>query len=146
MGLLLKWLINVWISTTGKLLRFADYPWLQGPMGDDLLIGDGFYQSYAKASGLIIERDPAGGLVTDFGGLIPASDPNRSALLQAVSHFYEHTAQYKLEVWSQWYPPLPCLRVLHVFMDDFGDLRTDHIFTFLAARMLHLHYKIIRSV
>ena len=105
MGLLLKWLINAWIAATGRKLRFADYPWLQGPMGDELLIGDEYYKAYAIREGLLVERDPAGGLVESFSAIIPGSDPLRETLNPDVAHFYEHTAQYKLEVWSQWYPP-----------------------------------------
>jgi hypothetical protein len=278
MGLLLKWLINVWLASTGKRCRFADYPWLQGPMGDTLLIGDEYYKAYAAATCLDIAQDPAGGLVADFRALIQADDPLRARLLPAVAHFYEHTAQYKLEVWSQWYGPyaifartlirslsakmnqlniplrppetsrgmsnevlhlkdrmsgelvhacwlrksiltgrvvysgfysgiqvggrpmvrvvfplpggnatvllrvevqedgsvkllsdgkrigdagyyrvrrlkdsavrvkyVPLKEVIHVFRDSLGDLRTDHIFTFLGLKMLHLHYKIMKA-
>lgn len=105
MGILLKWLINIWIRSTGRKLTYAEHPWLRGPMGDDMLIGDTFYQSYAAREGLIVERDPDGGLVHDFRGSIAASDPYRERLLQEVADFYEHTACYRLEVWSQWYRP-----------------------------------------
>ena len=277
MGLLLKWLINVWITLTGKRCTFAQYPWLEGPAGEALLIGDEYYKAYAAAAGLSVVRDPAGGLVGDFGALIPRADPSREQLLPAVADFYEHTACYKLEVWSQWYAPyaffartliralstkmnqlniplqpletsrgmsnevlhlvdntgrvahacwlrksvltgrvvysgfyshvtingapmvrvvfplpggnatvllrvvvqedgsvkllsdgrrigdsgyyrvqragkeavrvkkIPLKEVIHVFSDSFGDLRTDHIFSFLGAKMLHLHYKILKA-
>ena len=275
MGLLLKWLINAWISITGKRCPYSEYPWLKGPLGEGLLIGDEYYKAYAAAENLTVVRDPQGGLVDDFRRLIPAHDTFRDRLIPEVSRFYEHTAGYKLEVWSQWYPPfaffarilirslsgkmnqlniplqpletshgmsnqvlhledangkvvhacwlrksiltgrvvysgfysgieikgVPMVRVvfplpggnatvllrvevqengavkllsdgrrigeagyyrvqrsgddavrvkyvplkesIHVYLDDFNDLRTDHIFSFLGSKMLHLHYKII---
>ena len=278
MGSLLKWLINIWIATTGRLCRYEEYPWLRGPMGDELFIGDAYYKSSAAAEGLDIDRDPDGGLVRDFARLIPDADPHKGLLLDEVAQFYEHTARYKLEVWSQWYPPFaffarvligslsskmdqlniplqpletsrgmsnevlhlkekssgevvhacwlrksiltgrvvysgfysgieiggqPMVRVvfplpggnatvllrtsvqpdgsvkllsdgkgigeagyyrvkraghgavrvkyvplkesIHVFRDDLGDLRTDHIFSFFGSKMLHLHYKIMKA-
>jgi hypothetical protein len=105
MGSLLKWLINLWIRGSGRKLRYADHPWLRGPMGEAMLIGDNFFQAYAEQSGLLVERDPDGGLVGDFLAGIPADDPYRERLLPEVAAFYEHTAHYKLEVWSQWFPP-----------------------------------------
>lgn len=104
-GLLLKWLINIWIRGSGRKLRYADHPWLRGPMGAALLIGDAFYEAYATQSGLVVERNARGGLVDDFRSGIAVNDPFRERLLPEVADFYEHTAAYKLEVWSQWYPP-----------------------------------------
>lgn len=113
MGLLFKWLINIWISITGRKCQLTDYPWLAGPMGESLLIGDEYYKQYAIKEGLEVARDPVGGLVVDFASTIPDSAEYRDRLLPQVAHFYEHTAQYKLEVWSQWYPPYaPFARVL----------------------------------
>ncbi len=105
MGALLKWLINFWVRSSGKKLRLSDCPWLSGPMGEALLIGDNFYERYAKQCGLVISRDPNGGLVEDFQAGIAGDDPFRERLLPQVAAFYEHTAAYKLEVWSQWYRP-----------------------------------------
>ena len=38
---------------------------------------------------------------------------------------------------------VPLKEVIHVFCDEYGDLRTDHIFSFLGTKMLQLHYKIM---
>src|SRR4051812_34901396 len=105
MGLLLKWLINAWIALTGKKYRYSDYPWLRGPVGEDLLIGDAYYQRFAEKEGLEIMKDPQGGLLKDFSVVIPENDPLKDQLLPEIAAFYEHTAAYKLEVWSQWYAP-----------------------------------------
>ncbi len=105
MGLLLKWLINIWISLTGKKCSFEQYPWLKGPTGDGLLIGDEYYKAYAERENFEVVFDPTGGLVNDFKSTIPPSDSLLNILQPEIIDFYEHTAQYKLEVWSQWYEP-----------------------------------------
>lgn len=102
MGVLLKWLINLWIVTTGKKCSFVDFPWLRGPMGEQLLIGDTYYEDYAVKAGFVVEKAVDGGLVADFNGVLPAG---AGKLNPAIADFYEHTARYKLEVWSQWYAP-----------------------------------------
>lgn len=105
-GSFLKWLINVWLRVTGKVVAYKDHEWLRGPMGDDNVIGDRFYELYAARHGLVVNKEHTDGLIDDFAGLIADSDPLKNKLNQRVRHFYEHTTQYKLEVWSQWYSPI----------------------------------------
>ena len=38
---------------------------------------------------------------------------------------------------------IPLKETIHVFEDEEGTLRTDHIFRFLSKKFLHLHYKIM---
>lgn len=104
LGSFLKAAINTWVGTSGRLCRYDDYPWLKGPVGSDR-IGDDFYTRYAEKEGLEIRRLPDGGLLRDFRAAILAADPLRDRVLPEIAHFYEHTAAYKLEVWSQWYRP-----------------------------------------
>lgn len=103
---LLKWSINAWIAITGKTVSYHDHPWLEGPMGDDNVIGDEFYDRYAAIKGYTVEKTEGGALVDDFKSTIDTNDPNMGKLNARVAHFYEHTVQYKLEVWSQWYSPM----------------------------------------
>lgn len=105
MGIVLKWLINFWITATGKKCSLEQYPWLKGPVGEALLIGDDFYWAFAAKENFEIIEDPDGGLVAHFKEAIPDTDPLLHALLPEIADFYEHTAAYKLEVWSQWYAP-----------------------------------------
>lgn len=93
--------INLWLRT-GKRLRYADNPWLRGPMADTMRIGPDFYRVFAKQEGLEVRRVPDGGLVTDFTRAVAEDAPNRSNLHPAVVHFYEHAAAYRFEVWSEW--------------------------------------------
>lgn len=105
MGALLKWLINTWIIVTGKRYTYADYPWLRGPMGDADRIGDQYYHDYARWEGLLVESGADNGLLTDFKSILSVQDRAEGKLHPAIVAFYEHTARYKLEVWSQWYAP-----------------------------------------
>jgi len=68
-----------------------------GPEGE---IGDRPYHIIAEQERLTIEEDPNGALVQDFQQLkSPAFDPANCD--PNVRHFYEHTAQYELDVWSE---------------------------------------------
>lgn len=105
LGTLLKGLINTWIATTGRKRSLAQYPWLKGPVGDRQ-IGSNFYKAYADAAGMAYSTSPEAGLLADFSSVIAANDPHRDQLKASIIHFYEHTASYKLEVWSQWFRPM----------------------------------------
>jgi len=106
LGSILKFLINLWLEITGSTRKLSTHPWMEGPMSDKLLIGSEFYQKFATERGLAVENSSNGGLLEDFTKTIPAEDPNKSKLNPRISEFYEQTVKYKLEVWSQWYPPL----------------------------------------
>jgi len=103
-GALLKWLINVWLSITGKVCRFSAYPWLKGPVAEHHEIGADFYDEFARSNGYKVVSTKNGGLLSDFYSVLPQNE--RGRLNKKVAHFYEHTVQYKLEVWSQWYRPM----------------------------------------
>lgn len=104
-GTFLKWIINLWVAVTGKICSFKDYPWLQGPMADALEIGGSYYDVFAKSKGFTVTTAPDAGLLKFFNTAIHADDPLKGKLNPRIAVFYEHTVQYKLEVWSQWYAP-----------------------------------------
>ena len=106
LGAFLKWVINTWMLITGRVLVYTDYPWLEGPMADNDVVGDEYYGRYAAEAGLVVDHLHDGGLVANFTDLVPDLDPNKGKLNPRVKHFYEHTVRYKLEVWSQWYSPI----------------------------------------
>ncbi len=63
----LEWSIQSWVSTTGRKVRIAEEPWLEGPIGDKY-IGAEFYESYAREVGLdAVTND-------DDAGLLPSLD------------------------------------------------------------------------
>jgi len=88
------------------VVHYKDHEWLRGPMSGDAVVGPEFYDRFATQAGLVIDKSHTGGLVDDFTQAIPNDDPLKSKLNARVRHFYEHTTQYKLEVWSQWYGPI----------------------------------------
>jgi hypothetical protein len=82
----------------------ADVPWLMGPYGEVDVIADTYLQRLADDQGLTLQRHTAGaGLTPDFDTLaLPAEQ--RQRLAPQVVDFYEHTADYELDVWSRWNP------------------------------------------
>ncbi len=92
--------IHLWVRLTGRLVRKADAQWLMAPLGGKERIGTGIYERVAQAEGLLI-RTPAGaGLLEHFNLLRgPTFDPD--AVHPDVRHFYEHAADYRLDVWSE---------------------------------------------
>ena len=101
--------INAWMRLTGRRVSLAEYPWLDGPIGGDY-IGETFYKEYAKEKGFTTSVPAGSGLMHDFTVLGSKEHPNLS---KKVQHFYEHTADYKMEVWTKaYYPVKPFAKLL----------------------------------
>ena len=98
------WIIYRLIWMFGRTHRRRDIAWLVGPIGGDV-IGDAPYEQAAAAEGLTIERNSrTTGLVPDFTALRgEAFDP--SQIHPLVREFYEHTAEFAMDVWSHTYFP-----------------------------------------
>ena len=101
LGRLGMFAIRVYLRLFGRTVRKADVPWLAGPIGPSGPIGDRPYQLVAEREGLTVDLDAReAGLIPDFDVLAgPAFDPAKTD--PAVRHFYEHTARYDLDVWSE---------------------------------------------
>lgn len=93
--------IRLYLRLAGRTVRKADVPWLLGPIGPEGAIGERAYHHVAESEGLTIDRDaPNAGLVPDFGALAgPEFDVAK--VDPAVRQFYEQTARYELDVWSE---------------------------------------------
>lgn len=92
--------IQLWVRLTGTRIRLEDAPWLAAPLGEPERIGTGIYERIAQTQGLQIRTPPDAGLIPDFNVLRgPSFNPD--AVREEVRHFYEHAAQYHLEVWSE---------------------------------------------
>lgn len=92
--------IHIWVRLTGRSIRKADAPWLSCPLGERGRIGTAIYERIAEHEKLEIRSDPNAGLILDFNSLRgPGFDPD--AVRPEVRHFYERTAEYHLEVWSE---------------------------------------------
>jgi hypothetical protein len=102
MGRLLQFCIEWLVRLSGRRVRKADAPWLDCVMGEPGLIGAGIYQRIADDEHLQLSTPPDAGLIPDFSTLRgPSFDPDM--VHPRIRHFYEHTACYHLEVWSEVY-------------------------------------------
>ena len=102
----LRWCINTWISVTGRAVSYEAYPWLKGPMSKGLDIGDRYYDEVARQEGLTVSHTSTEGLIVSFDDVVDGAANAGKKVSQKVTDFYERTAAYKLEVWSQWYAPI----------------------------------------
>lgn len=87
------------IRVFGRSVRDSSVPWLSGPVGSDY-IGDKPYEEVAARENLeLVRRASAGGLIPDFTVL---DGPGFAVeqLRPEVRHFYEHTATYRMDMWS----------------------------------------------
>ena len=99
-GSLIAKCIRAWVRVTGKRVRKDEAPWLACPMGPRGQIGVEFYATLAEREQLTIEKSPEAGLLPDFDVLgRDGFDP--SQVQPAVRDFYEHTARFRLEAWSE---------------------------------------------
>lgn len=92
------------IFVFGRVVRRDSAPWLSGPVGGDY-IGDLPYEEVAARENLrLVRRASEGGLLADMAML---DGPGFSAdrLRPEVRAFYEHTAAYRMDVWSESFFP-----------------------------------------
>jgi len=102
LGLFLQVCIEWLVRLTGKKIRKNEAQWLDCVLGKPGVIGTGVYQRIAHEEKLEMSQPPDAGLIPSFENLRgPSFDPDR--VDRRIRHFYEHTALYKLEVWSEVY-------------------------------------------
>lgn len=100
LGALLAAGIRLWVRLCGQRASLKESPWLQSPLGARGRIGAQFYASLAKREKLTLQIAPDAGLLTDFSTLrSPDFDPDQ--VDPRIRDFYEHTAQYEFDVWSE---------------------------------------------
>jgi hypothetical protein len=92
--------IHLWVQLTGRLVRKSDAPWLASPLGGRERIGTGIYERIAQAENLLIRTPPHAGLLENFN-LLRGPHFNPDAVHPDIRHFYEHAAEYHLDVWSE---------------------------------------------
>lgn len=92
---------QAWVRATGTIIEFAAEPWLLGPSGGTEVVADDW---------LPIEAKRLGGIVAEGRGLVDHFDRlngpgfNAAQLASPIIQFYERTAEWRLEAWSQWSP------------------------------------------
>jgi hypothetical protein len=73
-------------------------------MHDGSLVRDGWLQREAEAQGGMVAKNAGGaGLLADMSQL-DGPDFRAAGLSAQVRDFYEHTANWRMEVWTQWNP------------------------------------------
>lgn len=78
--------------------------WLSAPMHDGQQVGDGWLGSAALAvGGVVAENVQGGGLLAAMSQLDGPAFRSEE-LLPEIRDFYEHTARWRMEVWTQWNP------------------------------------------
>lgn len=99
-GHLIDRITQRWVQFTGRPVDVAgEHQWLDGPIGQPEGIGPDYFQEFARKSSL--EIGAGAGLLDDFAGLRgPDFDPIDVA--RPVVEFYEKTADYSLDAWSEW--------------------------------------------
>lgn len=98
-GYLTDWVTQQWVRATGRRIQLKDYPWLAGPVGQTTGIGHNFFEQLAQHENLSME--PGVGLLADFR-MLASEQCQPSAVSASVVHFYEHTADYEMDAWSEW--------------------------------------------
>ena len=102
MGFLLQKCIEWLVRLTGRKVSKTEAPWLDCVIGREGQIFTGVYQQIAKEEHLELKWPEEAGLVPDFSAL-DGPGFRADAVHPSIRHFYEHTAQYHLEVWSEVY-------------------------------------------
>jgi hypothetical protein len=92
------------IRLFGRVVRLSAEPWLAGPIGGDY-IGDQPYEELARREGLALVRNAReGGLLAQAEALDgPSFDA--AALKPEIRRFYEQTADYRIDIWSDTFFP-----------------------------------------
>ena len=95
-GHLADWVTQRWVQFSGKLVDLGEEQWLDGPIGNTDKIGDSYFGNYQATT-----SDEEIGLVQDFQ-ILGSDDFNPNTIAPEIVDFYENTAHYDLDVWSQW--------------------------------------------
>ncbi|GAB2597223.1 hypothetical protein GCM10027168_32590 [Streptomyces capparidis] len=93
-----------WVRLTGRRIDPRTDGWLDGPRGERDRVGDRWLPREAARHGARVRRgDADAGLLASMAALDgPGFDA--AALHPRVRGFYEHTARWRMELWSQWSP------------------------------------------
>ncbi|WP_151525783.1 hypothetical protein [Serinicoccus kebangsaanensis] len=78
--------------------------WLAAPMSEGSTVGDAWVRSAATAlGGTVVEEADGAGLLADLRQL-DGPDFRSADLHPQIRDFYEHTSDWRMEVWTQWNP------------------------------------------
>ncbi len=101
-GHLQDWITQVWVKITGRKFDPTKDKWLVAPIGNSEIIKDQFIKELAEEESLEIQENlPNAGLLESFNEL-DLSGYEKQMLNKKIIDFYENTANYTFEVWSEW--------------------------------------------
>lgn len=96
---------QLWARATGRRIDESAHPWLDGPNADGRGVGERFFERWAAEHDRVVREPDDAGLIADLEQLrSPAFDPDR--VHPNVRDFYERSARYALDAWSEWNPLL----------------------------------------
>jgi hypothetical protein len=87
-----------WVKRTGRQINFAQYPWLQGPVGQPGQSEGECLSAEADLLGPLTEGGGLLGQLSDLSG--DGFDP--TLLATPVVEFYERTSEWQMKVESHW--------------------------------------------
>jgi hypothetical protein len=100
LGIVTERAINAWVRVLGRSVNPNDHPWLRCPVGSPTALGTEMYNDIAAAENLEQRSSASAGLLASFDDL--RSDRFDSTKIDPrIRCFYERTAAYDLDAWSQ---------------------------------------------
>jgi hypothetical protein len=94
-------LAQAWMIATSRRVRADHVAWLVGPVGQANVVGHGWVERAATALGGHTSAGPEHGLLPHFGALAGSTfDPAK--VDSRIVDFYEHTAAWRFDLWSEW--------------------------------------------
>lgn len=95
---------RAWWRLVGRPVDLTDeHRWLDAPLCGPGPVGEQWLQAEASRIGGRLDPDPDGGLLATMSALDGGSF-RAEEVHPLVRDFYEHTARWRMEVWTQWSP------------------------------------------
>jgi hypothetical protein len=101
-GYLSDWATQRWVQLTGRRVRLAEHPWLEGPTAPTSGVGRDYFDGVARDEALdVVRTGKTRGILKRFAKLSgPSFDP--SSVDPAVVDFYECTSDFEMDAWAEW--------------------------------------------
>ena len=101
-GYLIDYVTQKWVRLSGRVVNLKEESWLQGETGETRQIGESYFKRLSENSNLKLNvNSQNAGLVKTFSNL-QSSTFSPEKIHPRIRDFYERTAKYNLDVWSQW--------------------------------------------
>jgi hypothetical protein len=92
-----------WWRLVGRRVDLdGDHRWLDAPMCGPGPVGATWLRAEAERLGGLVREDVSGGGLLSSMSVLDGAGFHAAGLDQAVRHFYEHTACWRMEAWAQW--------------------------------------------